>query len=68
MDILEHVHVSGEDDTDKGNISDHLTLPLSLSQRPQAATLALQEVFRCVPRLLCKKLIKILRPLNLDKM
>ncbi|KAG0600149.1 hypothetical protein M758_11G010900 [Ceratodon purpureus] len=71
VDILEHVHVSGEDDTDKGNISDHLTLPLSLSQRPQAATLALQEVFRCknnavkhavnqcYPRVLCALLLRI---------
>lgn len=48
VDILNHVYVFGEDDTDQGNISDHLTLPLSLSRRPQAATLALQEVCRYI--------------------
>jgi len=48
VDILDHAHVSGEDDDDQGNISDHLTLPLSLSRRSQAATLALQEVCRYI--------------------
>lgn len=48
VDILDHVHASGEDDPDQGNTSDHLTLPLSLSRRPQAAILALQEVFRYI--------------------
>ncbi|XP_024360918.1 protein SHOOT GRAVITROPISM 6 isoform X4 [Physcomitrium patens] len=71
VDILDHAPVFKEDDAEKGNISDHLTFPMSLCQRSQAATLALQEILRgandtvkqavnqCYPRVLCCLLLRI---------